>query len=264
VPSEIVLFWVVAVGFLLADNLVLLPVGADVLRFGRRGRLVYEPGSRLEARGQELIMLNPINLFDRAAVTNRALGKVDGRSFGAARRQIRRSLLLLNVFSWLGYAYLLTAVALASLSFEAHFGSVLVSFLLTHIVFALIASVVLVLRRHDLALSPYQTFVHVVEALLVPAYTINLGKRLWHKQVLNLPAMTLGIRQAKRAKNEAERELLMHQLQERLALMEMNLADEAPKAEMQGEAVPPSRQNGQDQPSTPKELITEARACLKG
>jgi len=98
----------------------------------------------------------------------------------------------------------------------------------------------------------------------VPAYTINLGKRLWHKQVLNLPAMALGIRQAKRSKNETERELLVHQLQERLALMEMNLADEAPKAEMQGEIVPASRQNIQDQPSTPRELITEARACLKG
>jgi hypothetical protein len=165
VQTEILLFWVVTAGFLIADNLVLLPAGRDYLRFGMRGRLVYSAATRLEARGRELVMLNPLDLFHRAAVTTRGLGPVTSSGFRAARRQVADSLPTLNTFSWLGYAYLVCAVGLASVSFAVHFGSVLASFLATHLVFCLVAIVLLVRRRAVLKLSGYQTLVFAVESV---------------------------------------------------------------------------------------------------
>jgi hypothetical protein len=85
VQTEILLFWVVTAGFLIADNLVLLPAGRDYLRFGMRGRLVYSAATRLEARGRELVMLNPLDLFHRAAVTTRGLGPVTSSGVNAGQ-----------------------------------------------------------------------------------------------------------------------------------------------------------------------------------
>lgn len=45
-PHEIALFWLVVAGFLLADNLVFVPAGCELLRFGRRG-----PSGTTPARG---------------------------------------------------------------------------------------------------------------------------------------------------------------------------------------------------------------------
>ncbi len=266
--TEIVLFWVVAAGFLVADNLVLLPAGQDYLRFGMRGHLVYSAATRLEARGRELVMLNPLNLFHRAAVTTRGLGPLTASGFRVARKQVAQGLPTLNTFAWLGYAYLLFAVGLASLSFGVHFGSVLASFLATHMVFAVVATILLVRRREKLRLSGYQTLVFAVEAMLVPAYTINLGKRLWTKTVLDLPAMSLGIRQAKRARDEFDRELAMHQLRERLKLLESSMEIGDPEVDCGVSAEGKGAQDGPQATRPGKsarseiDLIREAKACL--
>lgn len=262
-PNEIVLFWVVAAGFLIADNLVLLPSGSDYLRFGMSGRFSYDPSVRLEARGRELVMLNPINLFGRAAVTRRSLGRVQRQTFLVERRKLGRALPTMNLLSWCGYAYLASAVMLASLSFAASFGSVLAAFLLVHLVFWAVMSVVLVRRRSVLGLSGYQTFVLVAEAVFVPAYAINLGKRVWAKQVIELPAMTLGIRDAKRMVLEPERDLYVHQLRQRLDFMEQGLADEPAAAGGSVEPVQVQALFDRDaRPMTDLELVREARACL--
>jgi hypothetical protein len=257
VQSEIVLFWVVAAGFLIADNLVLLPNGRDYLGFGRRGQLVYSAATRLEARGRELVMLNPFNLFHRAAVTTRGLGPLSASGFRAARKQVAQGLPTLNTFAWLGYAYLLFAVGLASVSFAAHFGSVLAAFLVTHLVFAVVATTLLVRRRKELRLSEYQTLVFAVEAVLVPAYTINLGKRLWRKTVLDLPAMTLGMRQAKRIQDDFDRELALHQLRERLMLLESGLSI----GEQDDEGIV-AVERSDKRARSEMELISEAKVCL--
>lgn len=112
------------------------------------------------------------------------------------------------------------------------------------------------------------TMVFAAEALLVPAYTINLGKRLWSKTMLDLPAMSLGIRQAKRTRDEFERELAMHQLRERLKLLESGM--EICEPEVEG-AVAAERQASQDasqekwagkSAGSEMDLIREAKACL--
>lgn len=263
---EIALFWAVAAGFLVADNLMLLPAGRDYLRFGMRGRLVYSAATRIEAGGRELVMLNPLNLFHRAAVTTQGLGPLTVAGFRLARRQVAKCLPTLNTFAWLGYAYLVCAVGLASMSFAVQFASVLASFLATHLLFAVVSTILLVRRRKTLQLSSYQTLVFAVEALLVPAYTINMSKRLWTKQVLDLPAMSLGIRQARRTSDEFEREFALHQLCERLNLLSAGLDDESPgRRALAGQFVPvglEQDQRGQSSERSQSELIRVAKACL--
>jgi uncharacterized membrane protein YhaH (DUF805 family) len=262
VPNEIVLFWVVAAGFLIADNLVLLPPGGDFLRFGRAGRLVYVPAARLEARGCDLVLLNPLNLFHRAALTTRSLGPVDRQGFRASRRQLLTALPSMNLFSCIGYAYLGAAAVVASLSFAVHFGSVLASFLAVHLVFWAVTAGLLVRRRRALSLSGYQAFVFVVEGMLVPAYTINLGKRLWAKQRLDLPALTLGLRQAKRMPKDPDRELYLQQLRERLNVLESQLPDEANDGAPAARAAPHKGEPLPARPVSQRDLVQEAKACL--
>lgn len=240
--SEIVLFWAVAAGFLIVDNLRLIPSGGDYLRFGRKGALRYEPGARLEARGRDLIFLNPLNLFHRAALTSSVLGRLEPKQLRAARQTVRSAVPTLNLLSWLGTLYLVLAVALASLSMRFSFALVLASFLGVHLVFWALSVGVLVWRRKQLGLTGRQVAVFVAEGFFVPAYTINLGKRLWFKHTLDLPAMTLGLWQGKSLRDERDKELFVHQLSQRLDLLETGLPD--------GGA------------PTLRPLITEARACL--
>ena len=261
-PNEIVLFWVVAVGFLIADNLVLLPAGGDFLRFGRSGRLVYVPAPRLEARGRDLVLLNPLNLFHRAAVTTHALGRVSSADFRAARRRLLRALPSLNLFSCIGYAYLGAAAVLAGLSSAVHFGSVLGGFLAVHLLFWAVTAWLLARRRQAMSLSAYQAFVFIVEGLFVPAYTINLGKRLWARQRLELPAMTLGLRQAKRMANDADRELYRQQMRERLNLLESSLPEEANADAADGLMASHEATALPAKPGSQRRLVREARACL--
>lgn len=261
-PSEIVHFWLVAAGFLVADNLVLLPAGGDYLRLKPSGRFVYDASARLEARGRELVMLNPLDLFHRAAVTTRSLGRVDRHAFRSERQRVLRALSTMNLLSWIGYGYLVCAVVLAGLSFELHFGSVLASLLVVHLVFWGGMSAVLVRRRARLGLGGYQTFVLVCEALFVPAYAVNLGKRVWAKKRTELPAMTLGIRQARRMRQEIDREQMVHQLRRRLELLEATLPDEAVAAGRVSGQVPDRDGAPPARPVQLGDLVREAKACL--
>lgn len=246
-PAEIILFWGVAAAFLLADNLVLLPAGGDWLRLKASGRLDYDPSLRLEARGRELVVLNPLDLFQRAVVTDRSLGPVDRRAFRVERQRVRRARATMNLLSGLGSAYLACAVALAGLSFVRPFSEVLLTLLAVHLGFWVVMGGLLLWRRQRLGLALDASLVLLAEALFVPAYTVNLGKRLWARQVSGLPAMTLGIRQARRTRSEAARELLVHRLRQRLELLEASLPDEPPAAA---------------RPAALAELVKEAKACL--
>jgi hypothetical protein len=242
VIPEIVLFWAVAAGFLIVDNLRLIPAGGDYLRFGRQGALRYEPAARLEARGRDLIFLNPLNLFHRAALTSSVLGRLEPRQLRAARRMLRAAVPTLNLLSWLGTLYLVLTVALACVSMQFSFALVLAAFLGMHLLFWALSASVLVWQRKRLALTGQQVAAFVAEGFFVPAYTINLGKRVWFKHTLDLPAMTLGLWQGKSLRDEHARELWVHQLGQRLDLLEIALPD--------GDATPM------------RPLITEARACL--
>jgi hypothetical protein len=247
VPTEVALFWLLLAGFLVADNLVLVPAGGDFLKFGRRGRLHYLPGLRLQARGRDLVLLNPLNPFDRIALTSRSGGRAQARAWRASRQQLRAGLAGANALGWLGCAYLGAWLLLAVLSWHLHFGVVLATLGLCHLLAWALGLALLLRHRLAWRLSGSQAFSLAAEALFVPAYTLNLGKRVWYRQRLDLPALTLGLWRLKRMPETPDKALYAQQLAERL----------------DGWALDHDTDNPAAQPAWPRTWLMEARACLK-
>lgn len=245
-PTEVALFWLLLAGFLVADNLVLVPAGGDCLQFGRSGRLHYRPGLRLQARGRDLVLLNPLNPFDRIAITQRIGGPAAGAAWRTSRLQLRAGLPGANALSWLGCAYLAAWCVLAVASWHLHFGAVLAALGVCHLLAWAFAVTQLLRHRLALQLSGAQAFGLAAEALFVPAYTLNLGKRVWYRQRLDLPALTLGLWRLKRMAETPDKALYTHQLAERLEAWALDHALDGPEA-------PASRSHT---------WLQEARACL--
>ncbi len=218
---EIALFWLVVAGFLVADNLVFVPAGCDLLRFGRRGRIWYDAGTRLSAARREVVLLNPLNLFDRALITTRCFGDVEPQQWRQGRSLVRAVLSPLNGLSLLGYAYLLLTVCLAVLSFHLPFAPVLLAFAALHALMWVLNVAALIGLRRRLRLSGYETFVLCAEAGFVPAYLMNMGKRVLHKKRVDIPSLGLGLRALKRTSDEGEREWQAMRLKERLQWLGM-------------------------------------------
>ena len=254
---EIALFWAIVAGFLVADNFLLIPRGGDFLRFGRLDAFKYEPRSRLEAMGRDLVFLNPLNLFDRAAITASCIGQINASQFRNARRMVRYALPSLNAFAWVGYVYLFAVVVLAAASFRISFELVLFAFLACHAVFWLLTTSMLLAWRHKLALSGYQTFVYAAEALFVPAYNINMSKRLWFRHTLDLPALALGLRQLRSIEDESSREFYVYKLRKRLDDLEADLEIEGPGGEASVDDDGKS-----DEARRSLKWLKEARSCL--
>lgn len=59
------------------------------------------------------------------------------------------------------------------------------------------------------------TFVLLTEAVFVPAYLVNLGKRAWFRVRMDIPALLVGLRELQRAQGE-DRVLLGQRLLQRL------------------------------------------------
>lgn len=270
-PSETALFWLVVAAFLFFDNLIIVPQGCDLLRFGRRGKLRYEASSRLSAAGKEIVLLNPLNLFDRGLVTTRCFGDVDPRQWRQGRALVSSALPTLNGFSSLGYAYMVIVVFLAALSFRIGFTPALIGFVVLHLVVWSVAVAALVVRRRQLQLTGYETFSSAAEALFVPAYLMNLGKRLIYKKRVAISALGLGLRELQRTVDEDDRAGLTLKLASRLDVLEMTQGHEADEGATDS-ADPRDTRAGDLGAAGAAELnhlnatqqwIMEARTCLK-
>lgn len=236
-PHETALFWMVVAGFLFVDNLIIVPRGCELLRFDRAGFLRYDAASRLTAAGRELVLLNPLNLFDRGLVTTRCFGDVEPGQWRHGRSLLRSSLPTLNVFSLLGYVYMVLVVGLAYISFQTGFTPALIAFALLHLMVWAICLIVLITQRRALQLTGYEVFSYAAEAIFVPAYLMNLGKRLVSKRRVGISALGLGLRELKYTEDEDLRSLLGSRLKERLEVLEMTLGQEA--AQVAGDAEKP-------------------------
>ena len=241
--NDITLFWAVVAAFLVIDNLVLLPRGRDVMRFGVGRSLRYPSSARLQLLGRDLIVLNPLNPFDRIVATQRSIGPWSASEHRVALRTLQRSLTGANALSALGLVYLVAVVGLAAVSFRVPFIDVLMLLLAMHVLAWALAVATLLFARVGLGLSAGRLAALAAEALFVPAYTINLGKRVWFRRTLDLPALAIGLRQLRRVEDAPRRDLLAYELQQRLDAV----ADEL--------AVPPG-----DARHT---WIEEAKRCLK-
>ncbi len=249
---DVALFWLVATGFLLVDNLVFIPAGRDFLYFGRSGTLRYVASRRQEACGREVVFSNPFNFFQRAAITGQILGPLDAKQYLTVRRKIRAALPILNSLSWLGYGYLGTVAMLFAASFYFTFGFVLSAFLFAHACFWFASSLIVGCSRHKLSVDGYRAAQLMAEALFVPAYCMNMGKRVWYKQELGLPALSFGLRQFTKLVSEDDSELYGYELGQRLTGLEMHFG--------LGEAISAGDGNGSDRTN---DCLERARACLK-
>ena len=215
--SEITLFWLVLAGLLFIDNIVLVPAGGDHLRFGLRGRLRYDAGSRIQALRGDMVLLNPLNPFDRIALTQRCVGSVTASQWRESRRMLKASLGATNQLSVLGSVYLLMLFFLSVASLEVYFGSILLTLGVAHLGAWLLAMWTLLRAKVALGLENARIFALALEALLVPGYLINLGKRVWFKNQLDLAGLTLGLRQLKRIPPGGDFDLYHLRLTQRLA-----------------------------------------------
>jgi hypothetical protein len=239
--AEVSLFWAVAAGFLVFDNFLLIPAGGDYLSLGRVAQWRYSPSSRSEANGRELIFLNPFNLFQRVVLTTRSIGRLNPRDYRLFRQEVARALPRLNSLAWWGYCYLFAAVLLAVATFNFSFASLVWVLIGTHLFFWLTSAVLLLLSRSALGLELAQTVALIAESFFVPAYCINLSKRVWYRRAHDIPALTIGLRGFRRIHDEHLRELMTHEYDVRL----VRLSQEFPEDE------------------ATLLLIKEARACLK-
>jgi len=224
VINDIALFWAVVAAFLVVDNLVLLPRGSDVMRFGFGRSLRYPSAARLQLLGRDLIVLNPLNPFDRLVTTQRSIGPWSASEHRTTLRTLQRSLTGANALSALGLVYLVAVVGLAAVSFHIPFTDVLILLLATHVLAWALALAMLLVARLSLGLSASRLAALAAEALFVPAYTINLGKRVWFRRTLDLPALALGLRDLRRVEDASRRDLLAYELLQRLDAVADELA----------------------------------------
>jgi hypothetical protein len=240
VAHEIALFWAVLAGFWLFDNVVLAPVGGDLLGLDRRGRPHYIPATRLSLRGRDSLLLNPLNPFELALPSARVSGFIDAQAWRAARRAQRQAAPVLRALGWLGVVYLLVLAVLLVASWHWHFGTVLLVLLGWHLLAWAIGLVLLLRGRRRLGLGAEALVGLTAEALFVPAYTLGLAKRAARRRLVDLPSLSLGLRALGRMPAGAARELWHWRLSSRLdeLLLDLGLTGaEAPldarRAELQ-------------------------------
>lgn len=256
---EVLLFWAVLAALLCVDNLVLLPSSGDYLRFSKSGRWGYDPGFRLQAHQRDLVVLNPLNPFDRIAITNSAIGNLEPRMLRVANRQMRSTLYSINLLSWIGSGYLLVLTALSAASIWFYFGNILLALLVVHLLTWVVAVAFLIISREILCLTRFRVFSLALEACLVPGYLVNLGKRVWYRRTLNLPALAFGLRQLRRMPIDSTRELYSSQLGRRLEDVgfELNIDDDSPNDES---IVSPAPASGNHRKQTATASTSQAKA----
>lgn len=247
-PQEVALFWAVLAGFLLVDNLVLAPPGGDLLKLARHGRLRYIAATRLPWRRRDMLWLNPLNPFDLVVPTRRVAGFIALEPWRDAHRRMRQLQPALQPLAWLGVAYLLALALLLLLSWHWHFGTVLLLLLGWHLLAWVLGLVLLIRGRRPMALAPEAVVALAAEALFVPAYTLGLAKRAARRREVDLPALSLGLRELARMPAGEDRELRCWQLHSRLEAVLLDRGLEP------GEAAAPA---------TPGPWAEMARECLR-
>lgn len=248
--NDIVLFWLVLAGLLVVDNLVWIPAGGDHLRLGFAGRLHYSPATRFQAAQRDLVLLNPLNPFDQLLVTQACIGPLSAVALRTSARHARRARAAAHRLSWLGYIYLLALLALAVSSARLFFGWVLLTLLLIHLSMWCAALFLLLRDRSLLALGRGRVAALAIEALLVPGYLVNLGKRVWRGRSFEIPAFSVGLRQLFHM--PAGEEQAFYQLRMAQRLDEIVLALDFGDHEASGAA-----------PSALKQWTEEVQQCLK-
>jgi hypothetical protein len=213
--SETILFWVALFAFLIADNLVAIPPGKDFLTVNRLGQPYYKSRQRNLFAAKELILLNPFNLFDRGVMAERLTAQEYRASYKNELRSIAFTAKKLNVLIYLGYAYLTYLLLNCYLSLVFGFEAVVVHLIVGHLAVWVVASL-LVWRNSRLQFMPKaHTLSTLIECLFVPAYLVNLNKKLLRLKHTPLCSLRLYVRQLSRSLDN-EKELIQYQLDQQI------------------------------------------------
>lgn len=209
--KETLLFWVTLVAFLLFDNLIALAKGKDFLSINRQGRPYYKSRQRISFAGRDVVFLNPINLFDRVISTERVTLSEDAHRYKRELRSIESLARNLNSFAYLGYFYLLYLAANCYVSFLFGFEAIVLNLLVGHAVFWIGALVFVFLLFRDQDLPRGKVISVLVEAFFVPAYLVNLNKKLLRLRESDICSIRLHIRGVKRIVDD-DKELIRYEL----------------------------------------------------
>jgi len=209
--KETLLFWVTLLAFLVFDNLIVVAKGKDCLSISRRGRPYYRSRQRNSFAGRDVVFLNPVNLFDRIISTERVTLGEDAHRYKRELRSIESLARDLNSFAYLGYLYLLYLVANCYLSFVFGFEAVVINLLVGHALIWICAVVFVLLLFRGQELPKGKVISVLVEALFVPAYLVNLNKKILRLRESSICALRLHIRALKRVA-EDDVELIRYEL----------------------------------------------------
>jgi hypothetical protein len=175
---ETLLFWTLLLAFLFIDNIITLANGKDALSFDRKGKPYYKFRQRNKFGNRNIILLNPLNLFDRIVSANELTLRDEKYQYKRDLRSIKFLAINTNSFVYLGYFYLFYLIINCYLSFALSFEAVVLNILIGHIVAWLCSAFVFALLYKQLSLPLGSVSILLAEALFVPAYLINLGKKI--------------------------------------------------------------------------------------
>lgn len=225
-PREALLFWLVYLGFLLADNILLLDPQADAASLRRRGRLEWAGRTRLDLLGRQAVCMNPLDPFDRLVASTGTGDRLSAACYRGDRHCMRALAGATWPMACCGTVCLWLTLALALLSAAVGFEAIAAPLLLVHgSSWLLMAVLALRAWRRLPGLGPGRWW-FVLEALLVPAAVVNGAKRLCARVQVQTPPLALAMRAAARpTAAPRQRELLAYTLAERLTQREEMSSD---------------------------------------
>ena len=196
--NETLLFWMVLFGFLVFDNFIFIQHGKDFVSINKNGRLIYKSRTRTLLMGRDVLVLNPFNLFDRVICTNK-LNLIETRDFYKREvTSLRNFIRSLTIFVYVGWAYFGFLIVCCYLSFSVNFEFVVVPLLICHLATWIITSIALYFWNKNKTITTIKLATQILENLLVPAYIVNLNRKLIQHLSLEISSIHFYYRNLKR------------------------------------------------------------------
>ena len=200
--NETLLFWMVLFGFLVFDNFILVQHGKDFVTINKNGRLIYKSRTRTLLMGKDVLVLSPFNLFDRVVCTNK-LNLNETRDFYKREvTSLRNFIRSLTIFVYVGWAYFGYLIVCCYLSFTINFEFVVVPLLICHLSTWMITSIALYFWNTNKTITTIKLATQILENLLVPAYIVNLNRKLILHLSLDISSIHFYFRNLKRENSD--------------------------------------------------------------
>jgi hypothetical protein len=196
--NETLLFWIVLFGFLVFDNFILVHHGKDFVSINKNGRLIYKSRTRTLLMGRDVLVLNPFNLMDRVVCTNKfnLIEKKD--SYKSEVTSLRSFISSLTIFVYVGWAYVGCLIVCCYLSFSVNFELVVMPLLICHFTAWMVTSIALYFWNKNKTITTIKLVSQILENLLVPAYIVNLNRKLIQHLSLDISSIHFYVRSLKR------------------------------------------------------------------